>query len=187
MHEIEKKIVLAFNRNRFKVFDGISIIISNIPFLVISWILIGLFALHFALGILIDFNLACVFLIHFVVSEGLIKYGSKLLSLDRVRPYLAYPKEIVPLGKKEKDPSFPSSHVAAMTGGFAVISYYFPHLLVVAIVSIVLVAWSRIRNGMHYPSDILAGILLGSVYGYLAILFTGKIILYSYFFILSLR
>jgi membrane-associated phospholipid phosphatase len=29
--------------------------------------------------------------------------------------------------------------------------------------------WSRLRNGMHYPSDILAGIILGILYGYLAL------------------
>ena len=110
-----------------------------------------------------------VFALHFAISEGVFKWGGKRLAFGRVRPYKKYPDEIRSIGKKFSDSSFPSSHVAAMVGGFAVLTYSYAFLWPVAIAVVLLMGWSRIRNGMHYPSDILAGIVLGLAYGYLAI------------------
>lgn len=171
MHEFEKKIVIMLNGHKSKTLDFLSGLISSVPLLVAAWTLIAIFLiLHDLLvGLFVCLGLAIVFMIHFLISEGIFKLGGKLFSLERVRPYVAYPNEIRPIGKKFLDASFPSSHMASLVGGLAVLTYYYGAVLPYAIISVVIVGWSRLRNGMHYPSDILAGIALGIFYGYLAL------------------
>ena len=171
MHEFEKKIVKILNQHKSKTLDSLSAAISNVPFLVAVWIMIGLFLIicDSLVGIFVCFGLAIVFAIHFLISEGILKWGGKIFSLERVRPYKAYPNEIRAIGKKFLDASFPSSHVASMVGGLTVLVYFYRSVFPFAIVAIIILGWSRLRNGMHYPSDILAGIILGLLYGYLAL------------------
>jgi len=38
------------------------------------------------------------------------------------------------------------------------------------LIFVLLMATARMRNGMHYPSDVLAGAVLGIVYGVAAVL-----------------
>lgn len=172
MHEFEKKIVKIFNWPKSKTLDFLSAVISNIPFLIAAWILIGIFLIiHDGLvGFFVCLGLAIVFVIHFLISEGIFKWGAKTFSLERIRPYKAYPNEIRGIGKNFLDTSFPSSHMTALVGGFFVLVYFYKVVLPFSIIAIVIMGWSRIRNGMHYPSDILAGIALGSLYGYLALI-----------------
>lgn len=171
MHEFEKKIVIMFNRDKSKTIDFFSALISNVPLLVVFWIAIAAFIIirDLLLGVFVCFGLVIVFVIHFVVSDGIIKYCGKKLSLERKRPYKAYPEEIRAIGKQFLDSSLPSSHVSGMVGGLVVLVYFYRSVLPVAIVIVILLGWSRLRNGMHYLSDILAGIILGLLYGYLAL------------------
>ena len=59
--------------------------------------------------------------------------------------------------------------MASLTGGLVVLTYFYRQVLPFAIIAIIIMGWSRLRNGMHYPSDILAGIALGILYGYLTL------------------
>ena len=171
MHEFEKKIVKMFSWPKSKTLDFLSSAISNVPFLIAAWIIIGIFLIirDSLVGLFVCFGLAIVFVVHFIISEGILKWGGKIFSLARVRPYKAYPNEIRAIGKKFLDASFPSSHVASMVGGLTVLVYFYRSTLPFAIIAVIILSWSRLRNGMHYPSDILAGIILGLLYGYLAL------------------
>lgn len=167
MDEFEKKMILFFNKHRSKSFDAFSGFANNVPFLIIVWIAIGFFIIFsdiFA-GISVCLELAVVFALHFAISEGILKWGGKKLALERVRPYIKYPAEIKSIGKKFSDSSFPSSHVSAMVGGLTVLVSAYAFLWPIAVAIVLLLGWSRLRNGMHYPSDILAGIVLGLAYG----------------------
>lgn len=85
----------------------------------------------------------------------------------RLRPYLAYPELFHPIGNQILDSSFPSSHTA---GTIMIVTLWIwrqPKLWIMGVVISILVAWSRIHNGMHYPSDVLAGAVFGILYGYL--------------------
>jgi len=175
MHKFEKKIVIMLNRNKSKTIDLFSNLISNILVLVAFWVIVAVsIIIHDSLlGLFVCFGLAIVFIIHFVVSDGIIKYCGRKLSLERKRPYKAYPEEIRAIGRKFLDSSLPSSHVSSMVGGLVVFVYFYQFFWPWAIIIVALLGWSRIHNGMHYPSDILAGIALGMVYGYLALLILG--------------
>jgi undecaprenyl-diphosphatase len=177
MHRFEKKIVLMFNGNKSKAIDFFSALISSILFLFTFWAAIAVFIIIRDLqqGVFVCFGLVIVFIIHLAISEGIIKYCGKLLLTERRRPYKAYPEEIRAIGKKFLDSSLPSSHVASMVGGLVVLAYFYQFLWPWAIIVVVLVSWSRMHNGMHYPSDILAGIVLGLAYGYLTLLILGML------------
>jgi undecaprenyl-diphosphatase len=54
-------------------------------------------------------------------------------------------------------------------GMFFVITAFYPSLIIPAVSMILVMAFSRLHNGMHYPSDILAGVALGLGYGWIAL------------------
>lgn len=165
------------NQNRWTRFDVFSRFLSSIAFLIFLWIVIAIFVIFNNLFVGINFciGLAIVFALHFLISEGIFKHGGRLFSFQRKRPYVEYLGEIVPVGKKFSDSSFPSSHVSAMSGGLVVLTYFYEFVWPISIIIIVAMCWSRVRNGMHYPSDILAGMLLGLIYGCLALKFLNVI------------
>lgn len=171
MHQIEKNIVIFLSKLRWKPFDLVSELISNIKFLVFGWLLIIAYIANISLdlGVSVAIELILVFAIHYIVSEGIIKFGAKKFSLARIRPYVAYPDEIKGMGRNFSDSSFPSSHMASVTGGLIVLYAAFPSAVIALIVFGLLLALSRLHNGMHYPSDILAGVILGFIYGLTAL------------------
>lgn len=61
--------------------------------------------------------------------------------------------------------SFPSNHAANCFAGAVVLAWYFRRGRYYFYIFAALVAISRPALGVHYPSDILAGALLGSVVG----------------------
>lgn len=79
---------------------------------------------------------------------------------SRPRPYLAH-GEIV-LGAQPLDRfSFPSGHTLHAVALGAVAVAHYPILAWVLAPFTLLVAWSRVALGLHYPSDVLAGAAVG--------------------------
>ncbi len=71
--------------------------------------------------------------------------------------------------------SFPSSHAV---NNFAIAVFFyrlFPKLKWILLISVALIAFSRPYVGVHYPSDILAGAVLGWGIGYLFSLLAFKV------------
>lgn len=114
--------------------------------------------------------------IHFFWGEGVLKIGGKTVGFYRKRPYVAHPKDIVAIGGKFSDSSFPSSHVASTVSISAVLVTFYPAFIFAALVIVVIVSFARLHNGMHYFSDVVAGIFLGIIYAAIAISITGKIL-----------
>jgi undecaprenyl-diphosphatase len=71
------------------------------------------------------------------------------------------------LGPRSSTHSFPSGHAATSFACATVLSFYVPRYRVACFGLAALVALSRVYNGMHYPTDVLAGALLGVIIGLL--------------------
>ncbi|MDP1596995.1 MAG: phosphatase PAP2 family protein [Methylotenera sp.] len=67
--------------------------------------------------------------------------------------------------------SFPSGHTLHAVVFTVVALSYFPHLSFFLVPFTLMVALSRVVLGLHYPSDVIAGALLGSLIGGLSFLF----------------
>lgn len=97
-----------------------------------------------------------------VVSGGF-AYGLTALIghfILRTRPFLAF-KEVALLVPAPLKTSFPSGHTTiAFAMAFAIASGSKP-LGAVAFVCAILVAFGRVAVGVHYPTDLLGGVLVG--------------------------
>jgi membrane-associated phospholipid phosphatase len=107
-----------------------------------------------------------------VVWAGAIALGALGLAqviggaVDRARPYTAMPTAHV-LISRTTDFSFPSDHAAvsgAVAAGLLVAARRcdLRQLAGTALAIAVLMAFSRVYVGVHYPSDVLAGLALGA-------------------------
>lgn len=84
-------------------------------------------------------------------------------ALQRPRPFLAFTDANVLIGKG-KSWSMPSSHAANWFAAAMILFIYYRKSLWFMLPGALLVAFSRVYNGVHYPSDVLAGAILGAGY-----------------------
>ena len=96
-----------------------------------------------------------------VAVSWVIAEGAKFL-FNRARPFIR-DTEIAPLIKTPSSSSFPSGHSATAAAGAITLSGIYPAFAPALILSGFLVALSRIYLGVHYPFDVLAGVLIGTV------------------------
>ena len=152
------------------IIDKITILISNYYFLVVLFLvfLIFLWKDKKRRGIVL-FTVILAFLVDILVTEGLFKHLFLNFVSLRERPYLAYPQEIVALGNRSIDASFPSGHTSGIAAVLTPVVYYYRKFWPVALFLVFLMGFTRIHNGMHWPTDVLAGSIFGIFYGLLAI------------------
>ena len=93
------------------------------------------------------------------------------LSVNRARPWQTYPdmgfhEFHQAIGVREPtDSSFPSGHTAALFACAIALVCYYKAKGIPAVAVALLVAISRIYLCMHYPTDVLGGMVIGSACG----------------------
>jgi undecaprenyl-diphosphatase len=94
-----------------------------------------------------------------IAASWTVAEGAKYL-FERTRPFL-WDTEIAPLIKTPSSSSFPSGHSATAAAGAITLSVLYPPFAPVLVLAGLLVVLSRVYLGVHFPFDVLAGIVIG--------------------------
>ncbi len=94
--------------------------------------------------------------------ESVLLYGLKFLIRRPRPPAYLWTASHLPRGSSEiLDPSFPSAHAFFAFFMATLLATWFPRYRLFFFVMAGLVGWTRIYLGLHYPTDVVAGGLLG--------------------------
>ena len=94
--------------------------------------------------------------------------------IGRVRPFAVNPTVSL-LIPPPMDASFPSGHTAASFASVAALKTANNRLWKPALALAVVIALSRLYLGVHYPTDVLAGALIGTLLGVAAARLIGRL------------
>jgi undecaprenyl-diphosphatase len=125
----------------------------------------GVFWYTLMAALLVEFQTAALPAVLHMITVGLV--GTVIYKFIkgktlRPRPFNVYPA-IICAGKTLDQFSFPSGHTMHAVAFSIVVLAHYPGLFWLVVPFAVLVALSRPILGLHYPSDVLAGAVLGGV------------------------
>ena len=159
MESLNKKIFFKIYNKRNRILSIASWFFSNGSFLVLFFLCWAIFFVtksqNFDLLVKFFLNVSfSIVLVKFIVDGIIKKFYFK------PRPYVIVEK-IEGIGKKENNSTLPSGHVTMVTAVVLTFIFYSPAFIFL-LLTIPLVMWSRIYNGMHWPLDVLVGLFLGA-------------------------
>jgi len=95
------------------------------------------------------------------IQSGVV-YGLKFL-IQRQRPFhfLEMTSKLTQSPGEVIDPSFPSAHTLFAFMMATLLSVWFPRYSVVFFIVAGFIGWTRIYLGLHYPTDVIVGAVLG--------------------------
>ena len=165
MHRLDSNVCLAVNHtSQYRVIRDF--------FRVVSRLGDGLFWYALMVGILIVKGAEGVAPVLHMAVAGLV--GTTLYKwlkgkTLRPRPYEVH-QDVWLTGTPLDKFSFPSGHTLHAVVFCVVMMSYYPQLTIVVVPFTSMVALSRVVLGLHYPSDVLAGALLGGLIAELSFL-----------------
>ena len=151
--------------------DGFFSFITHLGDSGILWILIAVAMLFFKKTRKTGLMMGAALVLGLILGNGVLKN-----LFQRVRPYdLENALVQVPLIAKPGDWSFPSGHTLASFEAATVLMIRDKRFGIPALILACLIAFSRLYLYVHFPSDVLAGAILGIFFGFLGVLIVGKI------------
>lgn len=129
----------------------------------IFWIAIGIFLSMRKETRTTGFMVLLAIAIDIFLANGILKHLA-----GRARPFAMHP-DLIPLIPRPSDFSFPSGHTAVSFAASIVLLFRTrPRYGVPAVILAFLIAFSRLYLGVHYPTDVLGGMVTGTVSAFLA-------------------
>lgn len=156
------------------IMDKIMIFITGLGDGGFIWILIGLALLISKKYRKVGFMVLGAIALGAILGEGILKNIIK-----RDRPFISI-EGIDMLIKAPTSYSFPSGHTISSFSAAGVLSINFKNKSIYIFTLAVLIGFSRIYLGVHFPIDIIAAIILGLSCSYIS-LFIGRKIPYKKF------
>lgn len=145
------------------VLDFLMPIITKFGDAGIFWILVSLFLMATKKYRKAGFSMGIALLLGLIFGNGILKNV-----IARPRPYDFDPSIVPLLEKLPSDLSFPSGHTLASFEAATALTIRHKKFGVPALVLAVLIALSRLYLQVHYPTDVLAGLILGVLFAFLA-------------------
>lgn len=168
--QVDKTILLTIHEyieNKF--FDWLMPIITYIGNLGAIWLAIGLCLLlskkHRYTGFLTLFSLGLSAFFGEIILKNII---------GRPRPFLQI-EDISLLIKAPTSFSFPSGHTTASFAAAGILIYRLKNFRFIIIALALLIPFSRLYLMVHFPLDIIGGMIIGSLCAVITVLFFGKI------------
>lgn len=157
--------ILNFIRDSLSnpVMDKLMIFITSLGDKGFIWVTIGVILLIQKKYRKTGFASLIALFITSIMGEGIIKN-----IVQRPRPFITHP-DISIIINAPISFSFPSGHTASSFAAAVVLGYYINGWRYVFYIFATLIAFSRIYLCVHYPSDIIGGIVLGVICGLLTI------------------
>lgn len=152
--------ILFFIKNHIqnKYLDKLMPMITNMGNLGVIWIVMAAALILNEPYELIGYMVILTLIISSIVGEGIIKH-----IVRRARPYNKQ-TSIKLLIAKPISYSFPSGHTLSSFAVAEVLSMYFVKYKLIFMAIACLIALSRVYLFVHYPTDVIAGIILGVLF-----------------------
>ncbi len=158
LQNIDNSILLFIKNNMHSnIMDKVMIAITALDNGGAIWIIIAVLLMINKKYRKISFVVLGALLLSAILGEGILKHV-----IQRIRPSADIPA-INMLIAKPLSYSFPSGHTASSFAGAAVLSNYLKKYKLVFFGLASLIAFSRLYLYVHYPTDVLAGIILGLI------------------------
>ncbi len=135
----------------------------------IYWIALAIILMCFKKTRKLGFSVALSLLLGVIICNLCLKN-----IVGRIRPY-DFNTAAHLLAKKEIDYSFPSGHTVVCFEGATAIFIRYKKIGIFAFLVAAVVGFSRLYLYMHYPTDVLAGAILGIGIGLLASIIVDKL------------
>lgn len=158
MTNIELSILLWIQENLRGAMDGFWKFITSLGDGGWLWIVVGVGLLFFKKTRVVGFTLLIALLINMFITNLTLKD-----LFARPRPYTASEK-VIPLIEKLSSYSFPSGHTSVSFSGALVLYRMMPKKVgVPALILAAMIGFSRLYVGVHYPTDVLGGVIVGII------------------------
>lgn len=163
---IDLKVLKSLNKKEMRIWDEVMWGFSASIFPVMPLTVTGIFANGYSTNnrLVIRNGYKAAFTIGFAsLTSTAIKF-----SVNRKRPKARYPEDIIERDRAGRF-SFPSGHTTSAFATATALTLTYPqwYVAVPAYAYAGIVGYSRMRLGMHFPSDVLGGIFIGVGTGFL--------------------